>query len=191
MIREDIGWAPTAVLYIRDALGLPTDRPFHVPRVAYPVPASCEGDGPVAAELAEDWAAWFADVLAHDESVATDPREFLGVSGYSPAFQHAVEDRLDAAYACADNLKGRYIDDFLRESHEQRLLLNRLVKSVEKSVRHRAAPFDLRLVTITVEGSWLRRVGRQFVLMSTELRHDPERLSESLGPILTELASTR
>ncbi|ALE07103.1 hypothetical protein AL755_19215 [Arthrobacter sp. ERGS1:01] len=187
---EDASWHLTAALYIRDALGLPATKPFFIPPVRPSIPEHIPVTGPeLDILLAGEWALWFSDLLADHVDWGTDqPLNGTVLERRSQAFQQAVADHAEAAGEAASTFRDSYGRHFQANFKSEGPVINRLVRSVEKERGHRAAPFELQLRILPVEGIWLHRVNPQLVLLSEVTRRDPGSLKNLLGPVITELA---
>jgi len=187
---EDASWHLSVALYIRDALGLPATKPFFIPPFLPAVPEHIPVTGPeLDILLAEEWALWFSDLLADHVDLGTDqPFNGTVLERRSPAFQQAVAENADAARAAATSFRDSYGEHFYRNIKVEGPVINRLVRSVEKELGHRAAPFELNVRILPVDGFWLHRVNPNLVLVSETARRDQTALGSLLGPIIRELA---
>jgi hypothetical protein len=179
-IAEDEGWQPTVALYVRDRLGL-TDQigvPPLVPTVA------AEGHH---ARHADSWQAWFQDLVNVDSPVRADPREIERKARESEFFM-LVADMMPAASAWASLRKREHIEEFRRRPHEQRLVVNRLVDDVTRTLGRKPAPFRLHITVLPVAGFWTYRATAGHLLVSRATHNDPVRKREALEPILLEIA---
>jgi len=177
-------------LHLRDALGLPATKPFFIPPVLPCVPEHIPVTGPeVDILFAEEWPLWFSDLLADHMDMGTDqPFNGTVLERRSPAFQQAVADHAEAARAASTRFRDGYARHFQANFKVEGPVLNRLVRSIEKELGHRAAPFNLSIRILPVAGFWLHRVNPQLVLLSEATRRDPAALKDLLGPVITELA---
>lgn len=187
---EDASWHLTAALYLRDALGLPATRPFFIPPFVPAVPEHIPVTGPDLDILhAEEWALWFTDLLADHRDMGTEqPFDGAVLERCSPAFQQAVGTHAEAARAATTSFRDRYSRHFQGNFKTEAPVINRLVRSIEKELGHRAAPFNLSVRILPVRGFWLHRANPQLVLASEAARRDPTALTNLLGPVIRELA---
>ena len=183
---EDLSWPLTVALYIRDVLQLPATAPFFIPVLVPQVPEHTPVTGP---ELADEWAAWFSDLLAdHLEIPRGGPMGYFSLGDRAPGFRDLVEHCFVAASAAADTAHEAHFKHFRANIKTDGPVLTTLVRSIEKDLGHKAAPFDLNLKILPVEGFWLHRTGPNQVLMSEVARNDPHHLRRLLGPVIRELA---
>ncbi|NVM97096.1 hypothetical protein [Arthrobacter sp. SDTb3-6] len=187
---EDFSWPLTVALHMRDALKLPATQPFFIPPLEPAVPEHVPARGPgLDLVLAEEWANWFSALLVYPADIPGNaPIEYLPLEGCSPAFDRLVRGCYGDARAYANTFKEEYFRRFIRTMKEQGPLETYLVRSIEKELGHRAAPFKLGVRILPAQGFWLHRTGPAEVLVSDGVRKDPGQLRRLLGPIIRELA---
>ena len=180
-------WSLSVALYIRDVYGLPATRPFFVPPVSPEVPEHIPVTGPdVDTALADEWAHWFG-VLVGSRASIQDAASLL-LEERSPAFQQAVEKQLPQAMEAAEKAKRYEVAEWRSRSDSPGLALPKLVRSLEKELGRKAAPFDLEFQILPVAGLWLHQVAPSHVLMSLDVQSDADAMGRLLGPIVRELA---
>lgn len=185
--RAGLSWPLTAALYIRDVLKLPATQPFFIPPLVPGVPESISVIGPdLDIVLVDEWSAWFAGLVRS----RADIQGFTGLllEDCRPAFRQAVEPLLDAASTTATSLRER--DDRLAMAGMKAsgVVLPKLVRSIEKELGHKAAPFALDILILPVEGVWLHAAAPQRVLTNRATFSDSHHLHRLLGPVIRDLA---
>lgn len=187
---EDISWPLSVAVHVRDALGLPATKPFFIPPVVPEVIERIPVTGPlIDVAHADEWVLWFSDLLAdHLDMPSNAGIEYMWLADRAPAFQAIVESHFDAAWAAANRSRQAYGDYFHRNLRVQGMLITKLVASIEKEIGHRAAPFELDVRVLPVDGFWLHRVSQHRVLLSESARRDKDQLRRLLGPVIRELA---
>ena len=184
---EGTSWPLTVALHVRDAYGLPATRPFFVPPLVPEVPDHIPVTGPAGdVALADEWADWFGQ-LAWSRA-AIHGTDGLLLEDCSPAFRNAVERLLPEAAAAAENFRVADGLDMRRRWEADGPALPRLVRSIEKELGRKAAPFELEIVILPVAGQWLHWLAPQRVLMNRAAQSDPAVLRRLLGPVIRELA---
>lgn len=85
------------------------------------------------------------------------------------------------AAAAADSAFAGYFGRFQVNLRVEGSVATKLVRSIEKGLGHRAAPFNLNIRVLPVEGFWLHRSGPTQVLISESARWHPAkcRLAQS------------
>ena len=189
-IGEDLSWSLTVALYIRDVLKLAATEPFFIPPLARRVAEHIPVTGPeLDIVIADEWSAWFSDLLADPRAI---PRggsiDYFSLELRDPAFGDMAARYFDEAVVAADLSHDRHFKHFHNNIKTEGAYLAKLVRSIEKELGHKAAPFELNLKILPVEGFWLHRVAPQQVLVSEAARNDPDHLRRLLGPIIRELA---
>lgn len=184
---EGSSWPLAVALFIRDVYALSATLPFFVPPMDPQVPEHIPVVGPAGdSTLAGEWAVWF-DSLVHSRASIHEPAGLL-LQERSPAFRQAVENQLEPAVAAADSFRSSEHSDMVRRTKGHALMLPKLVRSIEKEVGHRAAPFDLEIRVLPVAGLWAHQVAPQRVLTNRTTLASPEGMRRLLGPIVRELA---
>jgi len=189
-IGEDLSWPLTVALYIRDALRLPATAPFFIPPLVPEVPEHIPVTGPeLDTVLADEWTAWFSELLADERGIPRGgPIGYFSLELRAPAFRDMVGRHFDQAAAAAGNAVEANFEHFHANMKAEGPVLTKLVRGIEKELGHKAAPFNLGLRILPVEGFWLHRTGPNRVLMSEAARRNPEQLRRLLSPVVTELA---
>lgn len=184
---EDLSWPLTVALYMRDVLRLPATAPFFIPPLVPQVAEHIPVTGPeLDVVLADEWGPWFSDLSAdHLEIPRGGSIGYFSLGDRAPAFCDMVERYFGEAVATADNAVEAFFQANLRV---EGLAVSKLVRSIEKELGHKAAPFELNLKILPVTGFWLHRTGPNQVLMSEAARRDPHHLHRLLGPVIRELA---
>ena len=186
-VGEGTSWPLTVALYVRDAFGLPAIRPFFVPPLVPEVPDRIPVTGPEGdVALADEWADWLGRLVR--SRAAIHNLDGLLLEDCTPAFRDAVEQLLPAASAAADNFRMADGLHMPRRAKADGPALPRLVRSIERELGRRAAPFELEIVILPVAGQWLHQVAPQRVLMNRAAQSDPAVLRRLLGPVIRELA---
>ncbi|MEO6530517.1 MAG: hypothetical protein ABIO25_06315 [Specibacter sp.] len=189
-MSEDFSWPLTVALHVRDALGMPAAGPFFVPPV---IPALAEHRAVTGPELdlvlADEWTLWFSDLLADHMDVPSNAGiGYMSLGDRDQGFRSLVESCFDAAKEAANSSRDAYFQHFHGSRGVEGLMITKLVASLEKELRHKAAPFELDVQILPVEGFWLHRVSGHRVLISESARRDREQLRRLLGPVVGELA---
>lgn len=189
-MREDLTWPLTLALYIRDVLKLPATAPFFIPPLVPWVPERIPFTGPEPdIVLADEWQAWFSELLADPLEIPRGASiDYFSLGGRAPGFQNMVELYFAPASAAASNAHEAHFKHFQANIKEDGPVLTKLVRSIEKELGHKSAPFELNLKILPVEGFWLHRTGVHQVLVSEGARNDLHHLRRLLGPIVKELA---
>lgn len=189
-MRQDLSWPLTVALYIRDALMLPATAPFFIPPLAPRVPEHIPVSGPeVDVVLADEWEVWFSGLLAdHLEIPRGGSISYFSLGDRAPLFGDMVGNYFEPAVAAADDAFEAHSKDFHANIGFQGLAMAKLVKNSEKVPGHKAAPFELNLKLLPVEGKWMHQTGPSQVLMSMAARRDPGAMRRLLGPVIGELA---
>ncbi len=187
---EDLSWPLTVALYIRDVLKLPATEPFFIPPLVPPVPEHIPVTGPeLDIVLAGEWTAWFSGLMADPHAI---PRggsiDYFSLEGRAPSFRDLAARYFDEAMAAADIAHDGHFKHFHNNLKTESGYPSKLVRSIERELGRKAAPFKLNLVILPVEGFWLHRTAPTEVLMSEAARRDPEQLRRLLGPVVRELA---
>jgi transcriptional regulator with XRE-family HTH domain len=117
-----------------------------------------------------------------------DPRPLAIAAAPGPAFRTLVEAAFEVGCAWTRDQDWEHMQEFRQQTREQRLLVNRIMESVEQSLGRKASPFRLRLTILPVEGLWAYRPTDGQVLMSKATRNNPDELTRLLDPIFRELA---
>lgn len=184
---EDTSWPLAVALYIRDVYGLPATKPFFVPPMSPGVPEHIPVTGPAGdSALADEWAQWFAD-LVRSRAGIHDATGLL-LEERSPAFRQAVENQLPRAAEVAERFKASDGQDFARRWKADGPILNSVVRSVEKELGRKAAPFTMEIRILPVAGQWLHQVGPGTVLMNRGIQSDPDAMHRLMGPVIRGLA---
>jgi hypothetical protein len=187
---EDLSWPLTVALFIRDVLKLPATVPFFIPPLVPEVPEHIPVTGPeLDTVLADEWAAWFSGLLADPLEIPRGaPIDYFSLAGRAPGFRDLAGRHFGEAVAAADKVHEAYFKHFYANMKVQGPILTKLVRTLEKELGHKAAPFKLGLRILPVEGFWLHRTAPDQVLISEAARGNPEQLRRLLGPVITELA---
>ena len=186
---EDMAWPLTVALYIRDALRLPAAMPFPIPPLTPAVPERMPVASPaLEIALADEWVLWFFDLLAnHLDMPRGASIEYFSLWDRGPGFREAVEKHFESAAAAADLAFDGYFHTLVVDK-KLGMSMTRLVAAIDRELGHRAAPFNLDVRVLPVEGEWIYRSGLNQVLVSEATRKDPAALRRLLGPIIAELA---
>lgn len=189
-ISEDTSQPLAVALHVRDALALPATKPFYVPPVVPAVPERIPVTGPLTdVALADEWALWFDDVLlSRRDYSGSEAVESALLALRSPAFRQAAKRWMEEAREAAAQFKRHSFEEFVQRNKEQGPTLTYLVQAIEKELGHTAAPFELGLKILPVDGEWVHQVDSGLVLMSQAIRFNPSALRRLLGPIIAELA---
>ncbi len=189
-MSEDLSWPLTVALYIRDVLMLPATAPFFIPPLVTRVPDHIPVSGPeLDVVLADEWEGWFLDLLAdHLEIPRGGSIGYFSLGDRAPLFADTVGAYFEPAVAAADDAFEAYFKYFQANIRTQGSAMTKLVRSIEKELGRKAAPFDLGIKILPVDGFWLHRTGLSQVLMSEAAHRDPHHLRRLLGPVITELA---
>ncbi|WP_146233290.1 hypothetical protein [Arthrobacter psychrolactophilus] len=183
----DASWPLSVALYIRDALALPATQPFFVPPVEPELPERIPVQGPLEIRLlADEWELWFT-ALINNRSGSRSLDELL-LEDRHLDLQSAVERCFIAAQSAAELFKLSFHDELMRSGKNHAAIPSRLVHTIEKELGHSAAPFELAVRVLPVQGQWLHRPSPRLVLMSSAVAFDPEAQLRLLGPVLRELA---
>ena len=183
-MTESHGPALQVALYVRDAVGLAYGV---VPPLA-PAVAGAADEPPTEDDVLA-WRAWFTFLLAAEATgVPDDPLGLLLAAGPTPRLGTAATERFEEAQAWCAARKADHIENLRTQTHEQRVVVTRLVAEVEWGLGRRAAPFTLNLVTLSVAGWWSHRARHDLLLLSTATRYDEPRLRAVLTPVVRELA---
>lgn len=183
----DASWPLSVALYVRDALALPATRPFFVPPVEPQIPEQIAVRGPLTdVALADEWAHWFADLVRTRSGIRS--LDELLLEERDPDFQASVQRCFLAAQSAAELFKVAYHDELMLSGKKHSTIPSLLVCTLEKELGHRAAPFELEVKVVPVQGEWLHRPSPKLVLMSSAVQFDPDAQYRLLGPVLRELA---
>lgn len=187
---EDFSWPLTVALYVRDALKLPATAPFFIPPLVPAVPEHIPVTGPALdTVLAEEWTAWFSELLADRlDTPRGGSIDYFSLEDRAPAFRDTVGRHFEAAAAAADKAFEGYFKNFYANLKADGPILTELVRSLEKELGRKSAPFTLNVRILPVEGFWLHRTGPTRVLLSEAARRNPAQVRSLLGPIVRELA---
>lgn len=158
-----------------------------MPPMSPEVPEHIPVTGPdVDTPLADEWAHWFGALVGSRASIQ-DAASLL-LEERSPAFRQAVEKQLPQAMEAAEKAKRYDVAEWRSRSDGAGLALPKLVRSLEKELGRKAAPFNLEFKILPVAGLWLHHVAPSHVLMSLEVQSDADAMGRLLGPIVRELA---
>lgn len=183
----DASWSLSVALYVRDALALPATRPFFVPPMVPQIPEQIAVSGPLTdVVLADEWAHWFAELVRTRSGIRS--LDELLLEERHPDFQASVQRCFLAAQSAAELFKVAYHDELMLSGKKHSAIPSLLVRRLEKELGHRAAPFDLEVKVVPVQGEWLHRPSPKLVLMSNAVQFSPDAQYRLLGPVLRELA---
>ncbi|WP_425859839.1 hypothetical protein [Arthrobacter sp. TWP1-1] len=183
----DASWPLSVALFVRDALALPATRPFFVPPVVPQIPEQIAVRGPLTdVVLADEWAHWFADLVRTRSGIRS--LDELLLEERHPDFQASVQRCFLAAQSAAELFKVAFHDELMLSGKKHSTIPSALVRTLEKELGHRAAPFELEVRVVPVQGEWLHRPFPKLVLMSNTVQFSPDAQYRLLGPVLRELA---
>lgn len=186
-ISEGRGWALTVALHLRDTLGLRPEQDIRIPRLEPAVEPDEALTRQISADTAAAWNSWFSRLLSGRFPRGQDPRPQTIAAAPGPAFRRLVEAAFEVGCTWVRERDMEQLREFSQQTRERRILINRIVKSVEQSLGREASPFTLLLTSLPVEGFWAHRSSVGHVLMSKATRNNPEELTRLLDPILREL----
>ncbi|MHA7175345.1 hypothetical protein ACX80D_01690 [Arthrobacter sp. Sr24] len=182
-----MSWSLSVALYLRDVYGLPATKPFFVPPLSPEVPQQIPVTGPAGDNtLADEWAYWF-EALVNSRASISEVAGLL-LEERSPTFRQAVEKWLPQAIETAENARQIEMEELWIGRGKAGVTLPKLVRSIEKELGHKAAPFTLEFRILPVAGQWLHQVAPNHVLMSLDVQSNPGSMRRLLGPIVRELA---
>ena len=168
-------------------LGAPGNEALFVPPIVPEILEQIAVRGPLTdVVLADEWAHWFAD-LVRTRSGIRSLGELL-LEERHPDFQASVQRCFLAAQSAAELFKVAYHDQLMLSGKKHGPITSLLVRTLEKELGHRAAPFNLDVKVVPVQGEWLHQPSPQLVLMSNEVQFSPDAQYRLLGPVLREMA---
>lgn len=179
-------------LYLRDAAGLDV----RVDTVVPPLEPRVELDARLAPhateQAARDWSWWWESFLdPHPELSGLPPvlRDPILAAEVSGDLRRLIDAGYDDAQAWLSERSRLYAQERVRGPRSERILITHITRAVEQRLGRRAAPFNLRISVLPVEGVWARRVRPAHVLVSNALRTDGDAFRAFVEPVIEELAA--
>jgi hypothetical protein len=179
-----------AALYVRDAAGLEVGSDVVVPPLEPEVPL----DGalaPYATEAAAaQWGEWWESLLdRHPEFRGVPPLVLDRFPPLPRELRALIETALPAGDAWFNARKREDLDELRRVGRPPVPAIGEVVRKIEREQGRTAAPFDLLIGILPVDGEWGRRVRRDHVLISRGLGRSVGGFEALLAPVVRELAA--
>lgn len=173
-------------LHVRDAAGLPTLTEPAVPALDALFAAPDPPGGDLVAAGGQ-WGRWWESLLDGEQGLGgMVPPGFAGLTSW-PDLRAVVTALFEPAVRWTGHRRTTFIAAFA-ENGAPVGIEGDVVRSVERDLGRRAAPFRLRITVLPVSGAWWAARGPSHLLVSEQFRADTLAYGSVLRPVVATLA---
>jgi hypothetical protein len=191
-IRSSLDDFAVTMLYLMDAAGMTGPAGYDVPPL-HPAVELDAGLAPRATENASDqWDEWWRDHFeppgpAHPEGLPELPLPPHQGTDLRMLFDMVI-DRVQRYTRDTTRMYVRRVHAQTPQARRIRIQNGQTVRRVEQELGRTATPFRLTERLLPLDRKWGKRIRPDLVLVSTELRCDPDSYDLFLEPVVRSLA---